>query len=230
MSHLDKICLALLVTFISTLSFGQRKPSDTAKYLGDHYRQRVKLFNSEPIQKDGIVFLGNSITEFGDWKKLLDNPNTINRGIAGDNTYGVLARLNDVISRKPARVFIEIGVNDIGAGFSTDSSLRNIRSIARQLHRGLPKCRVYVLSLLPINNDVKTDFPQFLNKNPQIVQFNRRLAGQASRCNYTYIDLNPLLKNRYGMLDTRYSQPDGIHLNEKGYGIWIRLLKKMGYI
>ena len=74
----------------------------------------MEKFKSEPMVTGKIVFLGNSITEMGDWKKLTGDSTVINRGIGGDITFGILQRLDEVLNRKPSKIFLLIGINDIG--------------------------------------------------------------------------------------------------------------------
>jgi hypothetical protein len=63
---------------------------DTTGFIPELYTQRVALFEKEPVFTGRIIFLGNSITQIGNWKKLLNDSTVINRGIAGDITFGVL--------------------------------------------------------------------------------------------------------------------------------------------
>ena len=61
-----------------------------------NYKKMIREFKSNPLNYNDIVFLGNSITESGkDWSKRLNYPNIKNRGIGGDVTDGVLARLDE---------------------------------------------------------------------------------------------------------------------------------------
>src|SRR5271168_325844 len=87
---------------------------DTVPFIPEHTPQRLAQFAREPIIPGRIIFLGNSITEMGDWKKVLNDSTVINRGIGGDITYGVLKRLKDITDRSPSEVFILLGINDIG--------------------------------------------------------------------------------------------------------------------
>src|SRR3569833_2708989 len=86
---------------------------DTIPFIPEHTAQKLAQFKKEPITTGRIMFLGNSITEMGDWKKVLNDTTVINRGIGGDITYGILRRLKDVTDRQPSKVFILIGINDI---------------------------------------------------------------------------------------------------------------------
>ena len=94
------------------------------------YYQRATLFEVLPTSKSDIVFLGNSITNGGEWAELLGNPHAKNRGISGDTTQGVLDRLSTVIKGKPAKIFLLIGTNDFARGKSMDEIVKNVEKIA----------------------------------------------------------------------------------------------------
>ena len=59
------------------------------------YYDRIEVFKQDTLKFNQIVFLGNSITEGGkDWNEKFGVVGISNRGIAGDSTDGVIARLN----------------------------------------------------------------------------------------------------------------------------------------
>ena len=69
-------------------------------------KKLIEEFKKQPLDFGDIVFLGNSITAGGkDWSKRLNEPNIKNRGIGGDVTEGVLARLDELIYFKPQHCF-----------------------------------------------------------------------------------------------------------------------------
>jgi lysophospholipase L1-like esterase len=224
------ITTILFLGLVAFRSSAQNIANDTAKYMSDHYRQRMVVFHNEPVVPNEIIFLGNSITEFGDWQKLLNNPKVINRGIAGDNTFGVLARLSEVTMRRPAKIFIEIGINDFSLDTPLQVTINNILAIVHRIHQASPKTAVYVTGILPTNSNAKTDYPFVLNKGRQTAFINAGLAKKAQNYKFTYIGLGKWLKDNNGNLDTKYAKPDGIHLNESAYQLWIKLLKTGRYI
>jgi len=59
----------------------------------------------------------------------LNDSTVINRGIGGDITFDVLQRLDDVIKRKPSKLFILIGINDIGKDIPDAVIADNYRKI-----------------------------------------------------------------------------------------------------
>src|SRR5258708_3619159 len=112
---MKKINLFLLLLILPTCLLAQRT-WDSIPYGTDGFRAAVEKFRKEPVVTEKIIFLGNSITEGGNWKNLLKDSTAINRGISGDITFGILYRIDDVIRRQPAKVFLLIGINDISKG------------------------------------------------------------------------------------------------------------------
>ncbi|MFZ6009258.1 MAG: GDSL-type esterase/lipase family protein [Bacteroidota bacterium] len=198
--------------------------SDTMPFLYDFHLQRVIQFEKEPVDPGRIIFIGNSLTQGGNWKKLLNDSTVINRGIGGDNTYGVLKRLNDVVRRKPSKLFILIGINDIAKDIPDDVIIDNYRKIIRQAQLKSADTKIYVQSLLPINTAVK-GFPQHYDKTEHIVKVNAKLKKLAYALHCEFVDLFPIFLDAKKRLDARFTH-DGLHLNEMGYQHWVDHLKK----
>jgi len=211
---------------VKTVDSGQNIRYDTIRYAKEHYNNRLNEFKSQPVIKRRTIFLGNSLTEYGDWQSLLGDSTIINRGIAGDNTFGVLDRLEDIITRQPDKLFVEIGINDISQNIPDNIIVKNILTLVAQVQTRSPETRIYVHSILPTNDRVKNEYPEAYNKNAQIELVNRQLLNSAKERNFTYIDLNTKVSNHNGKLDGKYAAPDGLHLNKAGYATWVRLLKE----
>jgi lysophospholipase L1-like esterase len=205
---------------------GQPIRYDTIRYARAHYSERVNLFNSEAATKGGIIFLGNSITEFGDWKTLLGDSNVINRGIAADNTFGVLDRLDDVIGRRPDKLFVEIGINDIAQNMPVPIIVNNILSIVAKVQAKSPGTKIYVNSVLPTNENARAEYPEVYGKNAQVNTVDGQLEQQAKGKSFTYIDLKAELRDKNGQLNPVYADPDGLHLNKAGYAVWVTFLRE----
>ena len=80
------------------------------------YAQRASRFESLPPVRRGTVFLGDSLTAGGEWAEMFGDPTLMNRGIPGETTRGVLARLDPITAGAPAKVFLMIGTNDLFRG------------------------------------------------------------------------------------------------------------------
>jgi lysophospholipase L1-like esterase len=227
---MKKFFLILLIGLTSLAATGQNMRYDTIRYAKDYYAKRIALFKSEPVKKGGIILLGNSITEFGDWKKLLNDSSVINRGIAGENTFGVLDRLDDVIARKPNKLFIKIGINDIAQNIPVDVIVKNVMTMVERVKSQSPGTQVFVHSILPTNDNAKNEYPEAFNKNDVTRRVNGQVKQRATTMGFIYIDLSKELSDKDGKLDAKYAETDGLHLNPAGYDVWVRLLKAKKYL
>ncbi|GIL23609.1 MAG: sialate O-acetylesterase [Bacteroidota bacterium] len=214
---------------LSSLSaFGQKRPYDTVPNLPEHYWVRMEKFKKEPVVPGKIIFLGNSITEGGRWRQLLKDSTVINRGIAGDNTFGVLARLDEIVKLKPASLFVLIGTNDLSKKIPDEAILENIFTMISRIKAGSPKTKIFIQSILPVNETVER-FPQQFNNSMHINTINDQLARYATRLRYTYVDLYEKFIDNQGRLDAKYTF-DGLHLNAAGYQRWVEILKELKHL
>ncbi|RWY53686.1 GDSL-type esterase/lipase family protein [Mucilaginibacter gilvus] len=222
--------LLLLLPFMAC---AQKKPTnqnlfDTIPFIPEHTPQRIAIFQKQPIVKGGIIFLGNSITEMGNWGKLLKDTTVLNRGIGGDITYGLLKRLDDITDREPKKLFILIGINDIGKDIPDSVIAYNYFKIVKQVHAKSPGTKIFVQSILPLN-PLHAGFPQHYDKTQHIPIVNAMLKANATAMNYTYIALTPLFTDKNGRLKDEYTF-EGLHLRPEAYVIWVDYLKKMKYL
>lgn len=194
----------------------------TGKY-GTYYDQRELLFESLPTSENDIIFLGNSITDGGEWGELFDNTNCKNRGISGDITLGVLNRLETVTKGQPAMIFLMIGTNDMDWGFSNDTIAMNVRAIVQRIKEESPRTRIVVQSILP-TNDCYGLFTGHTKRWQDVALINEMLKAMAEEEGVTYLDLYRRMADDEGKLSTDYSN-DGLHLNGEGYKVWKAAVK-----
>ncbi|KGF36741.1 serine hydrolase [Hoylesella buccalis] len=193
----------------------------------EHYYQRMLQFENEPaIQKNNIVMLGNSITEGGkDWAAKLGNKNVINRGISGDVATGIYDRLHTILPAHPAQIFLMVGVNDVSHDLSTDSIAHMIIRVTERIRRESPQTKLYLQSMLPIRESTGR-WKRLVGKTEQIPEINARLQAWAKQNHVTYINLFPLFTEPGTHIMRQELTYDGLHLTEKGYEEWIKVLKK----
>ena len=117
-----------------------------------YYHQRASLFRSLPKTKGDILFVGNSITDGNEWNEWFGNSRVKNRGISGDISAGIIYRIGEIANRKPGKVFLMIGVNDLSRNIKPDSVVKNILLIVAYLRQQSPATRLYIQSILPVSN------------------------------------------------------------------------------
>jgi hexosaminidase len=197
-------------------------PSYPDSIFSTYYQQRVSHFETLPQTTGDIIFLGNSITDGAEWAELFNDIHIKNRGISGDITAGVIHRLDEITNRKPAKVFLLIGVNDLARNTSTDSIVKNILLIADYIHQQSASTKLYVQSILPVNN-FYGKFSTHTNKGEQIKTIDAQLKATANSHGYTYIDLYSSFADENGKLKANLTN-DGLHLKGKAYLIWKHIL------
>ncbi|MEO8861411.1 MAG: family 20 glycosylhydrolase [Ginsengibacter sp.] len=214
--------VVLLLLFISTATAQIKLPSYPDSIFSTYYLQRVSHFKSLPQTNDDIIFLGNSITDGAEWSELFNDIRVKNRGISGDITVGVINRLDEINNRKPSKVFLLIGVNDLAGNISTDSIVKNILLIAEYIRWQSPSTKLYVQSILPVNN-VYGKFATHTNKGKEIKIIDAQLKGKANSQGYTYIDLYSSFVDENGKLKAKLTN-DGLHLKGEAYLIWKHII------
>lgn len=214
-----QLLLACFLLQAFALFSQERKPHETNFYI-----ERMEYFRQNPLEKNQIIFLGNSLTQGGKWQEYFPNQRIANRGIVGDNTDGILARLDEIINAQPKKLFILTGTNDVSQDFSNDHIIGNMRQIIRNVQAGSPETIIFWQTLLPINNNFGR-YSRLIGKEPQIEELNARIEKMAKEENIHFINLYPLFQNEEGLLDSKLTT-DGLHINEVGYQIWVEKIRE----
>ncbi|MBP3774545.1 MAG: serine hydrolase [Bacteroidaceae bacterium] len=222
----DKHSLIRLRSVISNIVAASVLKTTFQMPNAEHYTQRLQQFAQQPITSQDIVMLGNSLTEGGgDWEKRLDRKHIVNRGIVGDEALGILNRLDPIVAAHPQRIYLMVGINDVSHQATTDSIVQNIGFIINKIRKLTPQTKLYVQSLLPINETFNR-YQRLTGKTNQIPQINKHLEKLAQANDAQYLDLFPLFTEKSSLSLRADLTTDGLHLNKKGYDIWAKALKK----
>ena len=199
---------------------------DMAPYHAHYYERFLQFMDEPPVTADDIVMLGNSLTENGgDWGKRLGRKHVVNRGIIGDEVMGVYRRLHQILPGQPRELFLMIGINDVSHDLTADSITHLIRLTVERIRRESPQTRLHLQSLLPINESFGR-YRLLTGKTELVPEINARLKELAHEQQIDFIDLFPLFTEKGTHVLRKELSTDGLHLNEKGYKIWAKELKK----
>jgi len=160
------------------------------------------------------AFVGDSLTEGGDWSALLPDHHVVNFGVGGNTTHDVLDRLDEVVQAEPSTVVVEIGTNDFGWRLPLDEVIENIETILARLREQLPDATVVMQSILPRQ-------PEYAHV---VRTVNEQLQRYVPTISCLYVDLWPALADENGGLKAEYTT-DGLHLTEAGYRAWAEALR-----
>lgn len=154
-----------------------------------------------------VVMIGDSLTAFAQWNELFPGVRIINRGIGGDTTYDVRARLDDINLATAKTAFIMEGINQLTNGERPEKIAADYELLIFQL-RGAG-VRVVVQSTLPIaewrENSVAI--------NSGAEQLNKLMA--------IFCRFNGIEFVRVNVTDARaFYIFDGLHITGEGYLSW----------
>lgn len=200
--------LALNLFFVAFFAIRKFRYYFPGKILHYEYSSaRDHLFEVMPRRDNSIIFVGDSQTQFFPLDELFTD-NILNRGISGDVSGGVLNRLEEITRRKPAKLFIQVGINDITRSIPLSIITQNYAAILQQVKNQSPATKIYVQSLLPYG-------PRYT----KVRELNTLLKDLALGEKVTYIDLySPFVENN--RLGSPYDCGDGLHLSGEGYLLW----------
>ena len=158
------------------------------------------------------VFYGDSITSAWPLHEFFPNHSLLNRGIGGDNVYGLRHRLaDDVLPYKPSRVFMLIGINGIEE--SEERIVAHILAVAdllRQQH-----IEVGLSSILPLRAPDNWNRFQYQGK---IVRINAALKDAAVRTDGCFfLDYHAVVRDESGQLAAACATADGTHVTFEAY-------------
>jgi lysophospholipase L1-like esterase len=183
----------------------------------DQQQHRRDQFRALGASNGTVVFLGDSITEGGLWNEWFPHVPVLNRGIGGETSADLLARLDTAIY-SPSAVFLLIGTNDLGMAIAEDDILANIEKSLDTITAQAPDAPIFLQSVIPREPRLRTE----------VVSLNRRLERLAATMSprVTFVDLWPTFADECGDLRPQYTL-DRLHLNGDGYLAWVCLLRPL---
>jgi lysophospholipase L1-like esterase len=220
------LLVSVFVEFI--LKKGKNKRMFKA-VTGSTYFARTNEFKiyNRFAKPNGIVFVGDSLTQRYPLNEFFPGLQLYNRGIDGDTTVGVLKRLDlSIFDLKPTIVVLHIGTNDIQVeGLPKETTIANIQQIISTIQTKQPSIHIVLVSLYPVNVSVDKLVNKFIvgpRKNEDIMVINQEIKKiQGVR----FVDVYPHLLNEEKELNLQYTK-EGLHLSLAGYAVVTPLIKE----
>lgn len=205
---------------------------ENMKYDTNRYQLRETVIkrmmqiiaNQKYQEPDGIVFYGDSITEYFDLEKFLPNlKNKHNCGIGGITSDMLLHFIDEgVIKYMPSQVFLMIGTNDLGNTImaSPRNIALNVKEMIEIIHYNLPECQIHLVSCIPCvekQHGYKAT-KQGLRSNDILKMIFKEYKRVIPYEYVHFINIYPALCNKKGEpIESYYI--DGLHINNEGYQV-----------
>ncbi len=181
------------------------------------YAQMLQDYDAEnkrcqPFQVD-VAFLGDSITAGYDLEHYYPEYSVSNRGIGGETTYGLKARLEvSVFDLQPKVCVMLIGGNNI------DTMFEDYEDILRSFQERIPETEIVLVSLSPTGDPIA-------ERNKTLAYNNVKIRLLAEKYGYAFVDIyTPLFDLETGKMKAEYT-PDGAHHTAQGYQVITDALK-----
>ena len=175
---------------------------------------------ASPPPTGGILFAGSSSIRL--WKTLTEDfaglP-VLNRGFGGSQIREVAAFADRiVIPYKPRLIVFYCGSNDVMGGRAVPEVVDDFKAFVAKVRRAMPQTRVLYVSNAP--NPARWE-----HRNSWI-ELNARLKSYAATDpRLTFVDIWPEMLGADGRPRPELFVEDQLHMNERGYAIWTRVLR-----
>lgn len=209
----------LLFTLCSCFEFSA-SAQDSSKF--EKEVEDLVSADSAINKKDVILFTGSSSIRI--WTSIQsDFPkyNIVSRGFGGSETGDLLYYFDKLIlPYNPKKIFIYEGDNDLNSGKSPDEVLTTMDSLITLIRTKISsKVQVYLISPKPSLSR--------WHLKARYEEYNKKLQALVSTRKKTYfVDVwSPSLDAKGNVLKDIFLE-DGLHMNEKGYTIWVKQIQK----
>jgi lysophospholipase L1-like esterase len=175
---------------------------------------------TKPPPQDGILFIGSSSIRM--WTTLAaDFPGqkVINRGFGGSQIIDSVHFMNRiVVPYRPKMIVLYAGGNDINAGKSPDQVFADFKMFVENVRRALPQTRIAYISIAP-NPARWAQVEKVRAANKLIEDFITRDTRLA------FINVFPQMLGEDGRPKPDIYRDDKLHMNAKGYELWVGIVK-----
>lgn len=192
------------------------------------FESEIAAFEEQDAQnppKPGqIVFVGSSSIRF--WTSLQQDMkprDVLNRGFGGSMLHHSTHFADRIIfPYKPSAIVLYAGDNDIGSMTAPRSPAQvaeDFDMFVARIRSGLGTVPIFYIAIKP--STLREE------KWPEMAKLNGMIADRAKTDpSLNFIDVATPMLNPDGKPKDEYLVWDGLHLNEKGYELWTRIVRK----
>lgn len=164
------------------------------------------------------IFVGDSITEGFAFNEILPEESVI--AGAGATAGFTLDDIDDLLEKKPDKVFIMFGSIDILMPVDDPEELfrNDLRKLLNRIKEDQPDSKVYLQSITPVTEDALKEEPRY----KELDEYNKIVKDVANKLSVQYVDLRPLVEKNPDL----YAE-DGIHFKKGFYLLWLEELSKL---
>jgi lysophospholipase L1-like esterase len=223
----SRLCVAAAITLVlagTRCAVIDTSAGETPAKSANRWEGQVEAYEKQdresPPPEGAVLFVGSSSVRM--WKGIPDDfkPMTaIARGIGGSQISDQIHYAERLVIRyRPRQIVFYAGDNDVWAGKTPERILADYKTFVAKVRKALPRVPIHFLAIKPSPRRAKV-WPQAREANRMVRQYAESEAG------LTYIDVATPMLDADGAPRTDIFLKDMLHLNRKGYEMWIPLVK-----
>ena len=165
------------------------------------------------------LFVGSSSIRMWDVARSFPKADAVNRGFGGATVVDVLHYYDRVIAGvQPASVIVYVGENDIAGGAAADRVATDVLTLLTRLRADMPRARIAYMSMKPT--------PLRWDIYARMSAANAAIKAHAGPGRFDYLDVGGAMLTAEGRPDAQLFGMDGLHMNERGYGLWTGIVDR----
>lgn len=213
------------LSFFLAPGFGEDSASEPRYPNPARFEKHIAGFEAadkeNPPPKGAALCVGSS--SMRGWHKTIREDlapiTVIPRGFGGSNLNDVIHFADRIVlPYEPRAIVLYEGDNDIASGISPEQYLETFNAFTALVHKQLPECRIYVLSIKPSISRWKI-WPKMERANQLVA------AACAQDERLTYVDVATGMLNEAGTPRKELLQKDNLHMTREGYVVWRDVLR-----
>jgi lysophospholipase L1-like esterase len=213
--------IGLLIMFCSCLVLNaqDKQAENPAGQWEETIRQFEQWDRKNTFPSDSVLFVGSSSIRMWPTRECFEGFAVINRGFGGSQISEVNYFAERIVLRyEPKVIVFYAGDNDIAAGKSARQVFDDYKSFTGLVQQKLSRTRIIYIgikpslsrwSLWPVMNEANAMIRDFSDKNGRLFYFD---------------SATPLLDGD-GKPNSAFFLKDQLHLNDKGYEVWTKLIR-----
>ena len=191
----------------------------------DRFDEDIEKFVQKDLlsfpPKKEFLFIGSSSIRL--WKTLAEDMKplkVINRGFGGAHIKHINRHLNKIVyGYEPKAIIFFCGSNDINGWNSPEDVFAEFKIFFNSIKKTLPKTKVFTIGIQPS--------PSRFNQRSRQKEWNDAVNNLAkSDPNLVYIDVSPAMLSSDNLPKLELYTEDTLHMNQKGYKIWTKLVRE----
>lgn len=215
-----------ILIFIISIAFGcglQAQTYDRQKIWDKEIDAFAEIDRKQTPPANAVLFVGSSSIRM--WEKLRESfprIKVINRGFGGSRLEDVNYYFDKIVTLyNPKTIVLYAGENDVAEGIAPETVAGHYRNFAAMVHQKLPKTNILFISLKP-----SPSRRQIIDKLKQANALIKTDIEKDQRAQFVDV-FTPMLDEK-GEPKAEIFREDKLHMNEKGYTIWRKILQ--GYL